>query len=145
MDESNTVELPGRDVVTDPLTELLRKGAWQLLQTAIEAELETFLKAFKDHKTPDGLAGVVQNGHQPKSTVQAGVGPVTVKIPKVRSKVGKPVTFRSALVPPCFLCGWFPFCKSYLVFFIAEAVLCPMGWTPLRRHKCAKLVRCSPS
>ena len=57
MDESNTVELPGRDVVTDPLTELLRKGAWQLLQTAIEAELETFLKAFKDHKTPDGLAG----------------------------------------------------------------------------------------
>ena len=28
------------------------------------------------------------------------MGPVTVRIPKVRSKTGKPVTFRSALVPP---------------------------------------------
>ena len=29
-----------------------------------------------------------------------GIGPVTVQIPKVRSKTGAPVTFRSALVPP---------------------------------------------
>jgi len=27
-------------------------------------------------------------------------GPVTVRIPKVRSRTGEPVTFRSALVPP---------------------------------------------
>jgi transposase-like protein len=32
--------------------------------------------------------------------VQTGIGPVSVRIPKVRSKIGKPVTFRSALVPP---------------------------------------------
>nr|WP_319514376.1 IS256 family transposase [uncultured Cohaesibacter sp.] len=100
MDENTIVELPGRDAVSDPLTELLRKGARQLLQTAVEAELEAFLKEFKEQKTPDGLAGVVRNGHHPERTIQTGVGPVTVKIPKVRSKVGKPVTFRSALVPP---------------------------------------------
>ena len=32
--------------------------------------------------------------------MQTGIGPVTVKVPKVRSKSGKPVTFHSALVPP---------------------------------------------
>ena len=32
--------------------------------------------------------------------IQTGVGPVTVRIPKVRAKTGEPVTFRSALVPP---------------------------------------------
>lgn len=91
MDENNIVEFSGRDTVADPLTELLRKGARQLLQTAIEAELESFLKEFKEQKTPDGLAGVVRNGHHPERAVQTGIGPVTVKIPKVRSKVGKPV------------------------------------------------------
>ena len=32
--------------------------------------------------------------------MQTGIGPVTVKAPKVRAKDGKPVTFRSALLPP---------------------------------------------
>lgn len=100
MDENNIVEFRGRDAVAAPLTELLRKGARQLLQTAVEAELESFLKEFKEQKTPDGLAGVVRNGHHPERAIQTGVCPVTVKIPKVRSKTGKPVTFRSALVPP---------------------------------------------
>ena len=36
----------------------------------------------------------------PKRAVQTGIGPVTVKVPKVRAKEGKPVTFRSALLPP---------------------------------------------
>jgi hypothetical protein len=31
---------------------------------------------------------------------QTGIGPVSVRIPKVRSQDGQPVTFRSALVPP---------------------------------------------
>ena len=36
----------------------------------------------------------------PEREVQTGIGLVTVKVPKVRSKTGKPVTFHSALVPP---------------------------------------------
>ena len=36
----------------------------------------------------------------PERELQTGVGPVTVRIPKVRAKIGEPVTFRSALVPP---------------------------------------------
>jgi transposase-like protein len=51
-------------------------------------------------RTEDGKAGVVRNGYQPERELQTGVGPVTVRMPKVRSKTGEPVTFRSALVPP---------------------------------------------
>ena len=37
MEESNIVEFAGRDAIADPLTELLRKGARELLQSAVEA------------------------------------------------------------------------------------------------------------
>ena len=43
---------------------------------------------------------MVRNGYLPERELQTGMGPVTVKIPKVRAKTGEPVTFRSALVPP---------------------------------------------
>ena len=42
----------------------------------------------------------MRNGHHPERPLQTGIGPVSVRIPKVRSKNGQPVTFRSALVPP---------------------------------------------
>ena len=42
----------------------------------------------------------VRNGYLPAREIQTGLGPVTVRIPKVRAKTGEPVTFRSALVPP---------------------------------------------
>jgi len=100
MDKSNVIELEGRTGSTDPLTELLRSGARQLLQQAIEAEVQTLLAAHSGRTLEDGRAGVVRNGHQPEREIQTGIGPVTVQIPKVRAKTGEPVTFRSALVPP---------------------------------------------
>ncbi len=51
-------------------------------------------------RTEDGKAAVVRNGYLPERDIQTGIGPVTVRIPMVRSKTGKPVAFRSALVPP---------------------------------------------
>ena len=58
------------------------------------------LAAHSDRLLEDGRAGVVRNGHLPEREIQTGIGPVTVQIPKVRAKTGKPITFRSALVPP---------------------------------------------
>lgn len=100
MNDATIIEFTGRDTVSDPLTDLLRKGARELLQTAVEAELDAFLAEFAKHRTPEGRAAVVRNGHHPERAVQTGIGPVTVQIPKVRSKTGAPVAFRSALVPP---------------------------------------------
>ena len=98
MSKDNVVELKGRDI--DPLTELLKTGAQKLIQQAVELELQELLARHADCRTDEGKMGVVRNGYLPERELQTGIGPVTVKIPKVRSKTGEPVTLHSALVPP---------------------------------------------
>ena len=71
-----------------------------MIATAVEAELASYLAQFADVRTDAGHAAVVRNGHHPERPFQTSIGPVSVRIPKVRSKDGTPVTFRSALVPP---------------------------------------------
>ena len=100
MDGTTIIEFSGRDTVPDPLTDLLRKGARELLQAAVEAERDAFLAEFTERRTSDGRAAVVGNRYHPERAVQTGIEPVTAKVPKVRATDGKPVTFRSALVPP---------------------------------------------
>lgn len=100
MSKNNVVKLSGRDALADPLTELLRRGADRLIYQAVEAELQELLAEHGERRTEDGKAGVVRNGYHPTREIQTGIGPVTVRIPKVRAKTGEPVTFRSALVPP---------------------------------------------
>ena len=100
MEKNTVVQLTGRGTVVDPLTEMLRMGAKQLIQHAVESELEALLLQHSERRTDDGKVGVVRNGYLPERELQTGLGPVTVRIPKVRAKTGEPVTFRSALVPP---------------------------------------------
>lgn len=100
MRKNNVLEFQGRELSLDPLTELLRKGAQDLIGQAVESELAELLAQYSDCRTSEGKATVVRNGYHPQRELQTGIGPVTVRIPKVRSKNGDPVTFRSALVPP---------------------------------------------
>jgi putative transposase len=100
MSKSNVIALAGRDESHDPLTDMLRAGAQQLIQQAVEAELQHLLSQHADNLTPVGTAGVVRNGYLPERELQTSLGPIPVRIPKVRSKTGDAVTFRSALVPP---------------------------------------------
>jgi transposase-like protein len=67
---------------------------------ALEAELAELLAAYADQQKEQGRALVVRSGHHPERDIQTGIGPVTVQVPKLRSRQGEPVTFRSALVPP---------------------------------------------
>ncbi len=100
MSKSNEIGPEGRETIADPVTELLRVGAQQLIQHAVEAELRELLEQHRDRRTEADNAGVVRNGYLPERELQTGLGPVTVQIPKVRAKTGDAVTFRSALVPP---------------------------------------------
>jgi len=100
MDMTDIVDFERRDGISDELTDLLRTGAQKLIASAVEAELEGFLMQYSTSRTKAGCAAVVRNGHHPARPVQTGIGPVSVRISKVRSKTGKPVTFHSALVPP---------------------------------------------
>lgn len=99
MSKNTVVEFGSREGF-DPLNELLRSGARQLIAGALEVELQALLAEYEGQTNAAGHAAVVRNGYQPERELQTGIGPVTVRIPKVRSRTGEPVTFRSALVPP---------------------------------------------
>ena len=84
----------------DALTEVMRAGARKLIAQALDAEVAELLAAYADQRDVHGRAVVVRNGHHPEREIQPGIGAVTVQVPKVRSRQGDPVAFRSALVPP---------------------------------------------
>ena len=50
---------------TDPLTDLLRTGAQQLIASAVEAELHELLEHYADSKDEQGRQVVVRNGYLP--------------------------------------------------------------------------------
>ena len=81
MNKHNVVELEGREILSDPLTEMLRDGAMQLISQAVEAEFQDLLRAHAGRRTEEGKAGVVRNGYLPAREIQTGIGPVTVQIP----------------------------------------------------------------
>jgi len=58
MDDTAIIDFTGRDTVTDPLIDLLRKGTRELLQAAVEAERDAFLAECAARRTPDGRAEV---------------------------------------------------------------------------------------
>ena len=100
MEENTPIGFVNSGTISDPLTELLRIGARKLIEAAIQAELLEFLQQFESRKTSEGKRGVIRNGYQPEREILTGIGAVSVRIPKVRSRTGEPVTFRLALVPP---------------------------------------------
>ena len=101
MDEINVLAFRNPEAgIEDPLTELLRSGAHRLLQQAVEAEVAELLARYAGERDAAGHAGVVRNGHLPAREILTRIGPVPVQVPKVRSRTGEPVVFRSALVPP---------------------------------------------
>ena len=82
------------------LDDLIRQGARQVIQQAIEAELAHLLEEYDNVKTLNGQRAVVRNGTLPQRQVLTAVGPVTVNVPKVRDRSGSGVKFNSAIVPP---------------------------------------------
>ena len=86
----------------DPLTDLIRSGARQLIEQALEAELSTLLAQFSNETTEDGHARLVRHGHLPEREVMTGIGAVPVKVPRVRDRgqQAEKVRFTSSILPP---------------------------------------------
>jgi len=86
---------------SDPFTEVLRNGARDLIEQAIHAELATLMAAFSNETLEDGRARLVRHGHLPEREVMTGIGPVPVKVPRVRDRgVGADkITFTPSSLP----------------------------------------------
>jgi putative transposase len=82
------------------LDELVRRGARQVIQKAIEAKLAELLAQYANVKGLTGRQAVVRNGYLPERDIVTAAGPVPVKVPKVRDRSGTGVNFNSAIVPP---------------------------------------------
>ena len=86
MRKNSVVEFRGREAGADPLTELLRAGARQLIHQTVEAELQELIEAHCDRHTADGKAGVVRDGYHPERELQTGMGPVVRKLPQLSDR-----------------------------------------------------------
>ena len=87
----------------DPLTDILRAGARQLLAQAIEAEVEGHIVAHAELTDAQGRRRVVRHGYLPEREIQTGLGAVRVKAPRVRDRdpeaPGGRIGFTSSILP----------------------------------------------
>lgn len=82
------------------LDELVKRGARQVIQQAIESELAELLSNCSNVLTLQGKQAVVRNGFLPEREVLTAAGPIAVKVPKVRDRSGSGIKFNSNIVPP---------------------------------------------
>ena len=73
-------------IAPDALTEVIRAGARRLIEQAIEAELAALLATYSPQKLEDGRARLVRHGTLPEREVLTGIGPVAVKVPRLRDR-----------------------------------------------------------
>ena len=105
MPKDNVVDFKKPETfVDDPITDVLRTGAKKLLAEALEAEIYSFLCQYRDLRDDQGRKRVVRNGHLPERSIQTGIGPVKVKVPRARDRQvdpqSGPIRFKSSLLPP---------------------------------------------
>jgi putative transposase len=101
--DTNVFQLTQPGTFADPLTEVLRNGARALLALAVEAEVTALLSLHADKLTDDGRARLVRHGHLPEREIVTGIGPVAVRCPRVRDRVGEGserIRFSSAICRP---------------------------------------------
>jgi putative transposase len=103
MTDTNVLHFSQPGTFADPLTEVLRNGARALLAQAVEAEVATLLDKHANEVTDDGRRRLVRHGHLPEREIVTGIGPVAVRCPRVRDRVGEGaerIRFSSAILPP---------------------------------------------
>jgi Transposase, Mutator family len=101
--DTNVFQLCQPGAFADPLTEVLRNGARTLLAHAVEAEVAGFLSGHSDKLTGDGHQRLVRHGYLPERKIMTGIGPVVVRCPRVRDRIGegcRRIRFSLAILPP---------------------------------------------
>src|SRR5690606_7332609 len=92
------------ELVGMTLDELARAGAQRMLRTALEAEVDAYVTAHREHRAADGTALVVRNGPARPRKVTLGSGTIEVRAPRVDDRrvdaVGGGQRFRSRILPP---------------------------------------------
>jgi putative transposase len=104
MKQDNVIDLKKPEpFIDDQITAIIRQGARKLLAQALEAEIELFIAQYADLTEEMGRQRIVRNGYLPQREIQSGIGPVTVRAPRVRDRHEEPserIHFKSSILPP---------------------------------------------
>ena len=84
------------------LTQILKRGAGQILAQAVEHEVETYIQLRQHLRDEQNRQQVVRNGHLPKRVLQTQLGNVDVEQPRVRDRrpADEREAFTSQILPP---------------------------------------------
>jgi putative transposase len=102
-EETVAVSICQQESSRSVLDSLVREGARQMLQAALEGEVDAFLASYQDHRDEQGRRLVVRNGHAPAREILSGAGRLEIQQPRVRDnspEKEKRVSFSSSILPP---------------------------------------------
>lgn len=69
-DDSTITSLHHPGMILDPLTEIARDGARQMLAVALKAEAASFIAQFSEELLPEGRQRIVRHGAGPERIIQ---------------------------------------------------------------------------
>jgi putative transposase len=101
---TQTLRLATEPAVKSTIDDLVRKGARQMLQQAIEDEVAEYVERHKDVVDQAGQRMVVRNGRKPARSILTSAGAIEVRQPRVNDRRidehGQRMRFTSAILPP---------------------------------------------
>jgi transposase-like protein len=96
-------ENPQENRFTSALDELARKGAQEMLKTALEIEIESFCKKHERRVDAKGHRLVRRNGYSHARNIVTGAGQLNIQTPRVDDRAlneTNEIRFKSSFVPP---------------------------------------------
>ena len=100
--DSEVVQFRAQFEQSSPLDEIVREGAQNMLQAAIESEVQECVDRHAAKVGNDGNRLVVRNGRLPSRKVMTGAGQLEIEQPRVRDNdpdLSKRVCFSPSLIP----------------------------------------------
>jgi putative transposase len=104
--DNNTFRLkisPEESIVKKPLDDIAREGAREMLQKALEIEVDLFLGQYQYILDDNGNRQVVRNGHNKSRKIITGAGQLEIRTPRIDDRVldrHKEKRFKSSIIPP---------------------------------------------
>ena len=104
--DNNTPRLklsPEESIVKKPLDDIAREGAREMLQRALEVEVDLFLEQYQYILDDNGNRQVVRNGHNISRKIITGAGQLNIRTPRIDDRVldkHKEKRFKSSIIPP---------------------------------------------
>ncbi len=94
---------PEENITEFPLDEIVRKGAQQMLQKALEVEVDSFLGGYQYILDDQGRRQILRNGYKPSRKIVTGAGQLDIRTPRIDDRILEKhgeMRFKSSLIPP---------------------------------------------